>query len=255
MYFDTHAHLDDKRFAEDKELVIERARASGVELILNVGYNIQHARNTVEMTKSYDFIYGSVGVHPHDAKALDDAGLQELHRMVKEPKIVAVGEVGLDYYWNNSPIEIQKKVFREMIAFAKEVRKPIIIHDRDAHQDVFDILKAEGAQEVGGVFHCYSGSWPLAREAIKMGFYISLAGPLTFNNASKLHEVVKMVSLDYLLIETDCPYLAPMPFRGKRNEPSYVIKVAEKLAEIKGVSIEEVARKTTENGKKLFNIK
>lgn len=142
-----------------------------------------------------------------------------------------------------------------MITFAKEVNKPLIIHDRDAHQDIFDILKEEGAMQVGGIFHCYSGSWPLAREAVKMGFYISLAGPLTFNNAAKLWEVVKMVPLDNLLIETDCPYLAPMPFRGKRNEPAHVIKIAEKIAEIKGVSLEEVANKTTENGKKIFNIR
>lgn len=254
MYFDTHAHLDDRKFSEDRELVIKRAKETGIDLIMNVGYSVQHAKNTVELTKSYDFIYGSVGIHPHNAKELDDDGLQELYKMVKEPKIVAVGEIGLDYYWNHSPKEVQQKVFREMIAFAKEVKKPIIIHDRDAHQDVFDIIKAEGADKVGGIFHCYSGSWPLAKEAIKLGFYISLAGPLTFNNAGKLHEVAKMVSLDYLLIETDCPYLAPMPYRGKRNEPSYVIKVAEKLAEIKGVSVEEIATKTTENGKKVFNI-
>lgn len=255
MYFDTHAHLDDEKFSPDRELVIQRAKEAGVGLIVNVGYDVEHARNTVAMTKSYDFIYGSVGIHPHEAKELDDIGLEELYRLVKEPKIVAVGEVGLDYYWNHSPHEVQKEVFRQMISFAKEVKKPLIIHDRDAHQDIFDILKAEGAKEVGGVFHCYSGSWPLAREAIKMGFYISLAGPLTFNNSGKLQEVAKMVPLDYLLIETDCPYLAPMPFRGKRNEPAYVVKVAEKLAEIKGLSLEEVADKTTENGKRIFNIK
>lgn len=255
MYFDTHAHLDDEKFSPDRELVIQRAKEAGVGLIVNVGYDVEHARNTVAMTKSYDFIYGSVGIHPHEAKELDDIGLEELYRLVKEPKIVAVGEVGLDYYWDHSPHDVQKEVFRQMISFAKEVKKPLIIHDRDAHQDIFDILKAEGANEVGGVFHCYSGSWPLAREAIKMGFYISLAGPLTFNNAAKLHEVAKMVPLQYLLIETDCPYLAPIPYRGKRNEPAYVVKVAEKLAEIKGLPLEEVADKTTENGKRIFNIK
>lgn len=255
MFFDTHAHLDDEKFSADRAAVIQRAKQAGVGLIVNVGYDVEHAKNTVAMTKEYDFIYGSVGIHPHEAKELDENALEELYRLVREPKIVAVGEVGLDYYWNHSPHEVQKKVFRQMITFAKEVNKPLIIHDRDAHQDIFDILKEEGAMQVGGIFHCYSGSWPLAREAVKMGFYISLAGPLTFNNAAKLWEVVKMVPLDNLLIETDCPYLAPMPFRGKRNEPAHVIKIAEKIAEIKGVSLEEVANKTTENGKKIFNIR
>jgi len=167
---------------------------------------------------------------------------------------MAIGEIGLDYYWDNSPREIQRDVFRRMINFAKELDKPIIIHDRDAHQDVFDMIKEEKASKVGGVFHCYSGSWPLAREALKMGFYISLAGPLTFTNAVRLHEVAKMVPLENLLIETDCPYLTPTPWRGKRNEPAFVVKVAEKLAELRRIPLEEIEQKTTENGKRAFRI-
>jgi len=255
MYFDTHAHLDDKQFRDDRDLAIERAREAGVELIVNVGYNVSSARRTIELTKKYDFIYGSVGMHPHDAKTLDDKSYGELKSMALHPKIVAIGEIGLDYYWNHSPHDVQQKVFRQLIALAKEVKLPIIIHDRDAHQDIFDIIREEGAREVGGIFHCYSGNWPLAREAIKMGFYISIAGPVTFHNARRAQEVVKLVPLDYLLIETDCPYLAPMPYRGKRNEPAYVVKVAEMIAEIKGITVEKVAEATTENGKKAFGIK
>lgn len=254
MYFDTHAHVDDRKFSEDRSAVLERAQAAGVGLIMNVGYNVAQAGSTVKLTREYDFVYGAVGMHPHDAKELDEASSEELYRLSKEPKIQAVGEIGLDYYWNHSPKDVQQKVFRQMIAMARELGKPVIIHDRDAHQDVLDILKNEGAKEVGGIFHCFSGNWPLAKEALKLGFYISLAGPLTFHNAGALTEVAKLVSLDSLLIETDCPYLAPMPWRGKRNEPAYVVKVAEKLAEIKGLPVEEIARVTTANGRKVFNI-
>lgn len=254
MYFDTHAHLDDVKFSQDQDQVIERAKAAGVEYILNVGYNPASASRTVELTKKYDFIYGAVGMHPHDAKDLDGEGFRELKRLAGEPKIVAIGEIGLDYYWNHSPHDVQQRVFRRMIDFAREVKKPIIIHDRDAHEDIFRIIKEEAAYEVGGIFHCYSGSLPLAKEAVKMGFYISIAGPVTFHNAKKTVEVVREIPLERLLIETDCPYLAPVPYRGKRNEPAYVVKVAETIAQIKGISLEEAAKTTLENGKKAFGI-
>ncbi|MCR4442110.1 MAG: TatD family hydrolase [Peptococcaceae bacterium] len=254
MFFDTHAHLDITDFSTDREAVINRARKAGVDLIVNVGFNLQTARSTVELAKRYDFIYGAVGMHPHDAKDMDEKAYEELKKLSGQSKIVAVGEIGLDYYRDHSPRDVQKSVFRRMIALAKEIKKPVIIHDRDAHQDVFDIVKEEGAREVGGVFHCYSGSWPLAREALKLGFYISLAGPLTFHNAGKLQEVAQMVPLDYLLIETDCPYLAPAPYRGKRNEPAHVVKVAERLAQIKKLPVEEVAMRTRKNGIKVFKI-
>ncbi|MFZ5752851.1 MAG: TatD family hydrolase [Bacillota bacterium] len=255
MLFDTHAHLDDKQFAQDREEVIQRAKDGGVELIVNVGYNLASAKRTLALVEKYDFIYGSVGLHPHDAKDGDDRTLAELKRMAQHPKIVALGEMGLDYYWNHSPHEVQKEVFRKQIALAKELKLPIIIHDRDAHQDILNIVKEEGAKEVGGIFHCYSGSWPMAREVMKLGFYISLAGPVTFHNAQKPKEVVKEVPLDYLLIETDCPYLAPVPYRGRRNEPLYVAKVAEMIAEVKGIPVEKVAEATKENGKRVFRIK
>lgn len=254
MYFDTHTHLDDEQFDRDRDDVIGRAYACGVSLILNVGYNLVQARSTLRLTRKYDFIYGSVGMHPHNAKDFDENTRYELSKLADESKIVAIGEIGLDYYWNHSPQDVQRSVFRQMIALAKEKKKPVIIHDRDAHQDVLDIVREEGTKEVGGVFHCYSGSWPMARELIKLGFFISLAGPVTFHNARKLQEVASMVPLNHLLIETDCPYLAPMPHRGKRNEPSYVLRVAEMIAKIKRMPVEEIAQRTTENGKKLFGI-
>ncbi|MFY9175259.1 MAG: TatD family hydrolase [Peptococcia bacterium] len=254
MYFDTHAHLDDRKYREDQDLVISRAKEAGLELIVNVGYNIASARRTVELTKKYDLIYGTVGMHPHDAKDLDGDGLRELKRLAQEPKIVAIGEIGLDYHYDHSPRDVQQRVFRRMIGLAQEVKLPIVIHDREAHEDVFRILREEKAEEVGGIFHCYSGSWPLAKEAIEMGFYISIAGPITFHNAKKTVEVVKEVPLEWLLIETDSPYLAPVPYRGKRNEPAHVVKVAEMIAQIKGLEVEEVGRVTTANGKRAYGI-
>ncbi|MFY9376798.1 MAG: TatD family hydrolase [Peptococcia bacterium] len=254
MYFDTHAHLDDRKYREDQDLVISRAKEAGLELIVNVGYNIASARRTVELTKKYDLIYGTVGMHPHDAKDLDGDGLRELKRLAQEPKIVAIGEIGLDYHYDHSPRDVQQRVFRRMIGLAQEVKLPIVIHDREAHEDVFRILREEKAEEVGGIFHCYSGSWPLAKEAIEMGFYISIAGPITFHNAKKTVEVVKEVPLEWLLIETDSPYLAPGPYRGKSNEPAHVVKVAEMIAQIKGLEVEEVGRVTTANGKRAYGI-
>lgn len=255
MFFDTHAHLDDQQFRADQEQVIARAKEAGLEFIVNVGYNVASAKRTVQLTKKYDFIYGTVGMHPHDASKLDGASLQELKKLAADPKIVAIGEIGLDYYWNHSPHDVQQRVFRRMIDLAREVKLPIVVHDREAHEDIFRILKEEQASEVGGIFHCYSGSWPLALEAIKMGFYISIAGPVTFHNAKKTLEVVKEVPLEHLLIETDSPYLAPVPYRGKRNEPAYVVKVAEMFAQIKGLSVAKVAKATTANGKRAFGIK
>ena len=254
MYFDTHAHLDDQQFVSDQEAVIKRAKEAGVELIVNVGYNVPSAQHTVELTQKYDFIYGAVGLHPHEAQDLTDDVLAKLRDLTTGPKIVAIGEIGLDYYYDHSPRDIQRHVFREMIRLAKELRLPIIIHDRDAHEDTLRIVKEEKAAEVGGVFHCYSGSLPLAKEIINMGFYLALGGALTFKNARKTVEVVQEIPLEYLLIETDCPYLTPVPYRGKRNEPAYVIKVAEAIAEIKGLSVEEVAQTTRNNGKRLLGI-
>lgn len=254
MFFDTHAHLDDEQFEADRELVIKRAREAGLRLIMNVSCDLGAARKTLELTKKHNFIYGAVGIHPQDAKNITEDDFQELKELAQEDKIMAIGEIGLDYYWDEVPHDVQHQILRRQIKLAKEVKLPVIIHDREAHQDVFDILKKEGAQEVGGVMHCYSGSWEMAKEYIKMGFYISLGGPVTFKNGRKVQEIAKLVPLENLLIETDAPYLAPVPYRGKRNESAYVVKTAEQIAQLKGLDVEVVAKATLENGKKLFKI-
>jgi TatD DNase family protein len=254
MLFDTHTHLNDDAFEQDREEVIRRAQEEGVSLLVNVGFNRVTIPQTMALAEKHDFIYAAVGWHPHDAKDMTEKDLAWIEELASHPKVVAIGEMGLDYHWDNSPREVQKEVFRKQIALAKKVKKPIIIHDRDAHRDVVDILKEEGADEVGGIMHCFGGSVEIARECLDLNFYISFGGPLTFKNAKKPKEVAEQIPLDRLLIETDSPYLTPHPFRGKRNESSYVRLVAESLAELKGVSYEEICRVTMENGKRLFNI-
>lgn len=254
MLFDTHAHVEDEKFAEDYDEVIKRAQEAGVSLILDVGCDLYHAKRAIELAEKYSFIYAAVGLHPHDAKDADDNFWQELYMMAKHPKVVALGEMGLDYHYNHSPREVQREVFRRQIQVARELAMPIIIHDREAHQDAVDIVKEEKASQVGGVFHAFSGSWEMAQEVLKENFYIAVGGTVTFKNAKKVIKVVENVPLDRLLIETDCPYLTPHPYRGKRNEPAYVKLVAEKIAEIKGITWEEVAEQTKNNGKNLFKI-
>lgn len=255
MLFDTHTHLNDQAFDADREDVIRRAREAGVELLVNVGFNRRTIEQTLELARQYEFIYAAVGWHPHDAQDLKDEDLEWIEELaLTEPKVVAIGEMGLDYYHNHSAKEVQKDVFRRQIALAKRTNKPIIIHDRDAHRDVVDILKKEGADAVGGVMHCFGGSVEIARECLDLGFYISFGGPLTFKNAKKPKEVVKEIPLDRLLIETDSPYLTPHPYRGKRNESGYIRYVAESMAQLKEISYEEICQITMENGKRLFGI-
>lgn len=255
MLFDTHAHLNDAKFSEDIEETIVRAQQAGVEFINVVGFDRPTIEKALDLANRYDWIYASVGWHPVDAIDMTEKDLEWLEDVAKHPKVVALGEMGLDYYWDKSPKEVQKEVFRKQIQLAKKLKLPIIIHNREATQDIIQILKEERADEVGGIMHCFSGSVETAKECIKMNFYISLAGPVTFKNAKKPKEVAKEVPLDRLLIETDCPYLAPHPYRGKRNEPAYVKLVAETIAELKGISLEEVAEITTDNAMKLFGIK
>jgi len=254
MLFDTHAHLDDTKYKQDRKEMLDRARAAGVELIVNVGYDIPSSKRSVHLARENDFVYAAVGIHPHDAKDVNDQTFEELRKLAGEPKVVALGEMGLDYFRNLSPKEVQQRVFREQITLAKELGLPIIVHDRDAHGDILNILKEEGAGKAGGILHCFSGSWEMARECINLGFYISFAGPVTFNNAGRLREVVAKVPLEQMLVETDAPYLTPEPHRGKRNESAYVAHVAAKIAEIKGLDYEEVAKVTFINGKKVFGI-
>lgn len=254
LLFDTHTHLDSTKFDEDRTEVIERARAAGVHMLVNIGFNRETIPTTMALAEQYDFIYAAVGWHPVDSIDMLPEDLEWIERLCAHKKVVAIGEIGLDYHWDTSPKEVQQRVFREQIRLARKVRKPIVIHNRDAHEDVIRILQEENAAEVGGVMHCFSGSWETAKQCLDMNFYISFGGPVTFQNARVPKEVVKRVPLDRLLIETDAPYLAPSPYRGKRNESAYVSRVAETIAELLGKTVDEIASITSENGKKCFAI-
>ncbi|WP_342493743.1 TatD family hydrolase [Bacillus sp. FSL R5-0712] len=254
MLFDTHAHLNAEQYNEDLEQVIERAKSEKVEKIVVVGFDRPTITRAMELIEEYDFIYAAIGWHPVDAIDMTDEDLAWIKDLSQHEKVVAIGEMGLDYYWDKSPKDVQKEVFRRQIALAKEVKLPIVIHNRDATEDVVTILKEEGAAEVGGIMHCFTGSLETAKTCMEMNFYISFGGPVTFKNAKKPKEVVKEIPSDKLLIETDCPYLTPVPFRGKRNEPSYVKYIAEQIAELREISFEELAELTTKNAKKVFRI-
>ncbi|WP_436884908.1 TatD family hydrolase [Bacillus velezensis] len=254
MLFDTHAHLNAEQFDTDLEEVIARAKAEKVERIVVVGFDKPTITRAMELIEEYDFIYAAIGWHPVDAIDMTEEDLSWIKELSSHEKVVAIGEMGLDYHWDKSPKDVQKEVFRKQIALAKAVNLPIIIHNRDATEDVVTILKEEGAEEVGGIMHCFTGSAEVARQCMDMNFYISFGGPVTFKNAKKPKEVAKEIPNDRLLIETDCPFLTPHPFRGKRNEPSYVKYVAEQLAELKGLTYEEIASITTENAKRLFRM-
>lgn len=255
MLFDTHTHLNDPKFDEDREQVIERAREEyGVKYMLNVGYNRETIRQTLQLAETYCFIYASVGWHPVEAKDCTAEDLEWIKSMTRHPKVVALGEIGLDYHWDTSPKDMQQAVFRKQIAIAKETGLPIIIHNRDADEDVVRILKEEHAEEVGGVMHCFGGDLSVMEACLDLNFMIGLGGPVTFKNGKLPQKIAEHVPLDRLLIETDCPYLAPHPYRGKRNETGYVRLVAEKIAEIRGMSLEELAQITMQNAFRLFGI-
>ncbi len=254
MLFDSHAHLNDERFEEDRDEVIRRAQEQGVSRILNIGFNRETIETTLSLAEQYDFIYAAVGWHPHDAATMTDEDLKWIRSLTEHPKVVALGEMGLDYYRNHSPREVQDAVFRRQIRLAREVGMPIVIHNREADRDVLRVLREEGAEEVGGVMHCFGGDWAMVQACLEMNFLIGLGGPVTFKNARLPKEIAAQVPLDRLLIETDAPYLAPHPHRGKRNESGYVRLVAEKIAELRGISFEEVARQTAANACRLFRI-
>ncbi|MGM0378816.1 MAG: TatD family hydrolase [Bacillota bacterium] len=253
MLFDSHAHLTDSKYKKDRTDVIERSKKE-LEYVLNPGADLASSKKAVELAKKHDFIYAAVGVHPHEAKSMDEITLKLLKSLTKEDKVKAIGEIGLDYYYDNSPRDIQKKWFIKQIRLAKELGLPIIIHDRDAHQDTLEILKKEDNFDNGVVIHCFSGSKELARQYVELGAYISLAGPVTFKNARKAKEVAKSVPLDRLFIETDSPYLTPEPNRGKRNEPRFVEHVCNEIAIIKGISYDKVLKQTKKNAKEFFSI-
>lgn len=254
MLIDTHVHLNADQYDEDLQEVINRALEEGIDRMFVVGFDTNTIERTMKLIDQYDFIYGIIGWHPVDAIDCTEERLQWIEELSKHPKIIGIGEMGLDYHWDKSPKDIQKEVFRKQIALAKRVQLPIIIHNREATQDCVDILKEENASEVGGIMHSFSGSNEIADEILKMNFYISLGGPVTFKNAKQPKEVAQHVPLDRLLVETDAPYLSPHPYRGKRNEPARVKLVAEQIAELRGISYEEVCKATTENAERLFKL-
>jgi TatD DNase family protein len=254
MLIDTHAHLEMPEFRRDLTEVIQRAKASGVEYIFTVGTEKKDWNRALEIAHSNPSVYAILGVHPHNVRKIDEETYPALRKLCADDKVKAYGEIGLDFFRNLSPRDVQLKRFREQIQFAKELGLPIVVHDREAHKETLEILKSEKVEGYGGIIHCFSGNYEMARECIDMGFYISIPGSITFKNARGFQEVVKQIPLDSLLIETDAPFLTPVPFRGKRNEPSYVGYTAQKVAEIKKVPFEKVAEVTTENALRVYKL-
>ncbi len=254
MLIDSHAHLDMEEFNEDLEAVIERAVSGGVGNIVTIGIDLESSKKSIDLAKRYDFIYATVGFHPHDADMVTDASLLELQSLAKEPKVVAWGEIGLDFFRNRSSREKQIETFKTQLDIAHELDLPVIIHNREADKETIEILKAHKSGIHKGVIHCFSSDYETAITFIDMGFYISIPGVVTFTNASKLKDVAKRIPIDRMLVETDCPFLAPVPKRGKRNEPLYVTYTAGMIAELRGMPYEELAAITTRNSKNLYNI-
>ena len=253
MLFDTHAHMNDPAFDEDREAILLGLKDKGVALMMNVGCCLESSKDCVAMANKYPFVYASVGTHPDSADEVDETVLEEYRILCKQnDKVVAIGEIGLDYYYETIPREIQQRAFRLQLELARELDMPVIVHERNAHDDGMRIVKE--FKGVSGVFHCYSGSAEMARQLVDMGWYIGFTGVLTFKNARKAVETAASIPLERIVLETDCPFMAPDPFRGKRNDPGYLYRMAEKLAEIRGIRVEEVHRVTTKNGKRLYRI-
>jgi TatD DNase family protein len=254
MIFDTHAHYDDEQFDIDREELLLSMKDNGIGNVVNVGANLEGSQRSLDLAQKYDFVYAAVGVHPSDCAELDDEGIEKIRAMSSFPKCVAIGEIGLDYYWPEPDHELQKKWFIRQIALAREVGLPIIVHSRDAAADTLEILKSEKAGELGGVVHCFSYSKEVALECVQMGFYIGVGGVLTFKNGRKMKEVVEEIPMDRIILETDSPYLSPEPNRGKRNSSLNLPYVVSAMAQIKGISEEEVIRITEENARKMYRL-
>lgn len=252
--FETHAHYEDRQFDEDREELLKSLPLNGIEFVVNVSSSLETVKRTLELTKEYDFIYGAVGVHPEEALELTPETFAWLSEKLSSDKIVAVGEIGLDYYWKEPEPKIQKIWFERQIALAREKQLPMIIHSRDAARDTYEILKAGHAEEAGGVIHCFSYGKEMAEKFLDMGFYLGVGGVVTFKNSKKLKEVVEYAPLERILLETDCPYMAPVPNRGKRNSSLNLIYVAEEIGRLKGCSTEEVIARTAENARKMYRI-
>lgn len=255
MIFDSHAHYDDDAFNEDRETLIDSLKEYGVGHVLNVAASLESTKTTIALADRYEQFYAAVGVHPNETAPLNEDNFAWLQARCRDRKVVAVGEIGLDYYWDEPEREIQKYWFRRQLQMAREEKLPVIIHSRDAAKDTYDIMKELHAEEIGGVVHCFSYSLEMAKEFEKMGFSFGIGGVVTFKNAKKLKEVVEYLPLEKILLETDCPYLTPVPYRGKRNSSIYLPYVVEEIAEIKGVSTQEVIDTTEQNVYKLFGIK
>lgn len=249
--FDTHAHYDDEAFDEDREILLSSLNGRGVSLVIDCGCDAASSKKAIELSEKYDFIYAAVGIHPHEAEEAGENDLDEIRRLLKHKKAVAIGEIGLDYHYDFSPRELQKEYFEKQIVLAKELDMPIIVHDREAHEDTLELLRKYKPK---GVLHCFSGSVESAKEIISLGMYIGLGGAVTFKNARKPLEVAEFVPLDRLLLETDAPYMTPVPFRGKRNDSSLIPYTAIKIAEVKGLDPQTVVNAANENGKRLFGI-
>ena len=253
MLFDTHAHMDDRAFDTDRDALLAALPSHGIGLLMNPGCSLESSRNASMLSQQFDYIYAAVGSHPDAADEVNDAVLEEYRKLCKlNPKIKAIGEIGLDYHYEDIPRELQKKAFIAQMALAKELDLPVIVHERDAHEDGMAIVRQ--FPDVKGVFHCYSGSAEMARQLTDLGWYIGFTGVLTFKNARRAIEAAQAIPLERIVIETDCPYMSPEPFRGKRNDPSRVYRMAEKLAEIRGISADDARRITFENGKRLYRM-
>ena len=254
MIFDTHAHYDDEAFGQDREELLSGLQEHGIEAVVNISANIQGVKDTLELMRQNPFFYGAVGVHPSETRELSDGLISWLEEMARKPKVVAVGEIGLDYHWEEPEKELQKFWFVRQLCLARTVSLPVVIHSRDAAKDTLDIMKAEKAEELGGVIHCFSYGVEMAREFLNMGFYLGIGGVVTFTNARKLKEVVAYMPMDKMVLETDCPYLAPVPNRGKRNSSLNLPYVVDAVSQLKGISPEEVIAITNENAKKLYRL-
>ena len=253
MLFDTHAHMDDRAFDADRAQLLRDLPGQGIAYLMNPGCSLASSRNADALSKEYDYIYAAVGSHPDAADEVNEAVLEEYRKLCKQnPKIKAIGEIGLDYHYEDIPRDLQQKAFRAQMELAAELKLPAIVHERDAHADGMQIVTE--FPQVTGVFHCYSGSLEMAKWLIDRGWYIGFTGVLTFKNARKAIETAASIPLERIVLETDCPYMAPEPFRGKRNDPGYLYRMAEKLAEIRGICVEDIHRITTENGKRLYRI-
>ena len=253
-YIDTHAHIDFPEYQEDFSAFLNELKENNVENVIIPGVNIEDTPRIIDLINKYDMLFGAVGVHPSEAQKWDENSLSYLFSLKDNKKIVAIGEIGLDYYWDKSFIELQQDIFRQQIELAKELKLPIIIHDREAHADTFKILKETNAKETGVLMHCFSGSVELMKECLKKGYYIALGGTVTFKNAVKPKEVAKEIPLEFLMLETDSPYMTPVPFKGQTNSPKYLNFVAQEIANLKNIDIEEVIQKTTKNAKNFFKL-